>query len=213
VGISACNSAVPAAVRSANLANRIKAGDLAAESEFAEAFSRTLMPALLKRTRDPDIAQDCCQKTLLIALIKMRAGEILKPRSLKAFVKCTAANVVITHFRTERRYASLGDRVFLLHAESADSAARAIDSATTRCLLNEVLDRLTVSRDREILRRFYLLDEDKRSICLDFGLKTEHFDRVLYRAKKRVRQVLENHRDMKEMLLKCIDKRTARSVI
>ena len=209
MGISACNGSSGAGVHSAELANRIQAGDLEAESEFAETFSRSLMLTLLKSTRDRDIAQDCCQQTLLIALNKMRAGEILKPRSLKAFLRCTAANVVITHFRTEKRYSSLGDRVFLLHSEPGDAAIREIDSEIIKCLLNKVLDQLSVPRDREILRRFYLQEEDKSNICRDFDIKSEHFDRVLYRAKIRVRLILETHEDAKAMLFKWLDK-TAR---
>jgi RNA polymerase sigma-70 factor (ECF subfamily) len=176
-----------------------------AEVEFAETYSHSLMLLLLKRTQDPDIAKDCCQKTLLIALNKMRAGEILKPESLMAFLRCTAANVAVTHFRTERRYSCIGDNVFLLKSEAGDAAVRAIDLDTIRCLLNKVLDQLSVPRDREILQRFYLNEEEKSNICRDFGIKPEHFDRVLYRAKKRVRRILQNHKDVEAMLYKCMD--------
>ena len=187
------------------LASRIEAGSRVAEVEFAETYSRSLMLLLLKRTRDPEMAKDCCQKTLLIALNKMRAGEILKPESLMSFLRCTAANVAVSHFRTEKRYSCLGDSVFLLRSEVGDSAVQAIDLDVIRCLLNKVLDQLKVSRDREILQRFYLHDEDKSNICRDFRIKSEHFDRVLYRAKKRVRRILQNHKDLEAMLYKCLD--------
>ena len=156
MGISAQKTAYSTAVRSAELANRILTGDQKAESEFADMYTDSLMLILLKSTQDPDIAKDCCQKTLLIALRKMRAGEILKPESLMAFLRGTAANVAITHFRTEKRYTYLGDKVFQLRSRSGDAAVQAIDSDTIRRLLNKVLDQLKVPRDKEILQRFYL---------------------------------------------------------
>ena len=193
------------ASRTSELASRIQAGCPSAEIEFAETYSHSLMLLLLKITQDPEIAKDCCQKTLLIALNKMRAGEILKPESLMAFMRCTAANVAVTHFRTEKRYSCIGDNVFLLRSETGEAAVQAIDLNTIRCLLSKVLDQLSVPRDREILQRFYLNEEEKSNICRDFGIKAAHFDRVLYRAKKRVRRILENHKDVEAMLYKCLD--------
>lgn len=205
MGIAARNAVLPKAAHSVDLANRIRAGDQQAECEFAEKFSSSVLLTLLRHTRDPEIARDCCQKTLLIALSKMRAGEILKPQSLAAFLRCTAANVLITHFRTEKRYANLGDGVFRLRGEPAEAVVRDLDSETVTRLLNSMLDELPMARDREILRRFYLQEEDKQSICADLELKPAHFDRVLYRARKRVRRILLNHEDVKAILFKSLE--------
>ena len=205
VGLSAYDIAERSPAWSASLANRIEAGDRSAESEFAETYSQPLLLVLMKQTRDPEIARDCCQKTLLIALSKMRSGEVLKPASLMTFLRCTASNVVITHFRTEKRYLCLGDKVFFLRGESGNGMTRSIDEDRTRSLLDETLDELPVARDREILRRHYLNDEDKCVICRDFGIKPEHFDRVLYRARNRLRLVLDQQAELKALLLKSLD--------
>ncbi len=211
VGIPAHNGHWPSRRQSLELANRIRAGDRTAESEFAEAFSRRLLVVLLKDTRDPDVAHDCCQKTLLIALTKMRAGKILKPRSLMAFLRCTASNVLIAHFRSEKRYMPLGDQVFLLQSDAGDAAVRSLDAETMQCAIQEVLARLAVPRDREILRRFYLLEEDKHDIYPDLGISPAHFDRVLYRARARLRAVLENEQEFRDILFKCMNQRDAES--
>ncbi len=190
--------------QTAELVARIHAGDREAESEFAETFSYGLMKLLLKITKDSDISKDCCQETFLITLNKMRAGGIVSPESLASFLRSTAVSVAITYFRNEKRYSCLGDKVFLLRSETGNTGARDKDSETTRSLLNGILDRLTVSRDREILQRFYLQEESKRNICSDFEIKLEHFDRVLYRAKKRVCLILDSHKDVKALLFKSL---------
>ena len=51
----------------------------------------------------------------------------------------------------------------------------------------------------EILKRYYLQDEDKSIIRRDLNITSKNFDRVLYRAKKRVYQVLEKHKDIKAL--------------
>ena len=45
-------------------------------------------------------------------------------------------------------------------------------------------------RDRTLLVRFYLDEEEKESICQDLRLDARQFDRVLHRARQRLRQVL-----------------------
>jgi RNA polymerase sigma factor (sigma-70 family) len=197
---------------SASLANRIRAGDRSAETEFAERFSHQLLLVLMKQTRDPDIARDCCQKTLLIALTKMRSGEVLRPASLMAFLRCTAANVVITHFRTERRYTCLGDRVFILPGASDNDATHSLDDVKARSLIDATLDELPVRRDREILRRHYLEDEEKLVTCRDFDIKPEHYDRVLYRARNRLRDILERRGRLKARLLGYLDREPAPAI-
>ena len=197
------NSATVFAVR---LVNRIQTGDENAEADFVEAYSSDLMSVLLAKTQDPDIASDCCQKTFLITLKKIRAGGIRKPRSIHAFLRRTASNVVITHHRTENRYKNLGHQVSQLPYQAENPATREIDTKIIRCLLQEILDQLSIPRDREILQRFYLYEENKSTICRDFGIKSEHFDRVLYRAKQRVRLMLENQKNVREMLYGCLGK-------
>ena len=202
--ISARKIGSPAAVFAVRLVNKIQIGDEKAEADFIEAYSSDLMSVLLAKTHDPDIASDCCQKTFLITLNKIRAGGIRKPQSIRAFLRRTASNVAITHHRTENRYKNLGHRVCQLPYQAENPATLEIDAKIIRCLLQKILNQLSIPRDREILQRFYLYEENKSSICLDFGIKSAHFDRVLYRAKQRVRLMLENQKNVRELLYDCL---------
>lgn len=163
---------------------------------------------LLNRTQNPDIAHDCCQQALLIALIKLRAGQVLRPKSLSSFLRSTAINVANTHFRKERRYIPLNGELFATPSSISNDAEREIDCETVRHALDDILDLLTVERDKEILRRFYLRDEEKSIIRHDLDISAAHFDRVIYRAKGRLRRLLDSHEDVKMLLRQCLSDRT-----
>ena len=161
----------------------------------------------LNRTQNPDIAKDCCQQALLITLIKLRAGEIAKPESLLSFLRSTATNVAKAYFRKERRYTPLNGELFATPVGTSNDAEKKIDCETIRQMLNDILDLLTVERDKEILRRFYLRDEEKINIRRDMDISKAHFDRVIYRARGRLRQLLDSHEDVKTLLSQSLSDR------
>jgi len=190
----------PSAEQARELVHRIKAGDGYAETELVERYARSIKLILLKRTGSLQLANDLCQDTFVTTLRKLRAGELKKPCSLSAFIRQTAVNISIDHFRKEKRYIHQDDGIISLLHSHRDHKARGIDNETTRVALEDALDHLAVSRDREILRRFYLADEDKVEICRDLELSSIHFDRVLYRAKKRMRELINQKKGLKTML-------------
>lgn len=57
--------------------------------------------------------------------------------------------------------------------------------------MREVFRDLGTPRDRELLVRYYLHDEDKDSVCRRLGLTEAHFNRVIFRARERFRGLLE----------------------
>jgi RNA polymerase sigma-70 factor (ECF subfamily) len=183
-----------------DLVNRIECGDRAAESELVDRYARCIKLILLKRTGSAQLSNDLCQDTLMVALRKLRAGELRKPASLSAFIRQTAVNISIDHFRKEKRYVQQDDGSISLHLSHRDHKARNLDTRTTRIAIDSVLDQLAVSRDREILRRFYLADEDKGKICMELKLSSTHFDRVLYRAKQRMRELINRQEGVKSLL-------------
>lgn len=188
------------AEQACELVGRIETGDGFAETELVEQFGPTIRPILIKRTGSVQLANDLCQDTFIVTLRKLRAGELRKPQSLSAFIRQTAVNICTDHYRKERRYIHQDDRAISCHHSHRDNKAKGIDSETTRAGLEAVLDQLTMSRDREILRRFYLADQDKKRICCDLRLSAAHFDRVLYRARQRMRVLINQQRGLKSLL-------------
>lgn len=190
------------------MSRRIQAGSRRAETEFVEIYSRVLLLSLFNRTQDLEIAKDCCQQALLIALIKLRAGEVVKPESLPSFLRNTAINLVKVYFRKERRYTRLNSDFFATPSSNSNDAEQEMDGETIRQILNNILDLLTVDRDKEILRRLYLRGEEKDIIRRDMEMSAAHFDRVIYRARGRLRRLLDNYKDVKTLLHHCLNDRT-----
>jgi RNA polymerase sigma-70 factor (ECF subfamily) len=184
-----------------DLVGRIETGDRFAETELIERYAKGVRLILLKRTGNPQLANDLCQDTFVVALRKLRAGELKHRRSLAAFVRRIAVNISIDHFRKEKRYIQSDDGMISLHLSHSDRKAQTVDDLTVRLAIDGALDMLAVDRDREILRRFYLADEDKAQICAELDLTTTHFDRVLYRARNRLRELINQHPRLKELLI------------
>jgi len=183
-----------------NLAERIGAGDAAAETELFERYSTGIRLILFKRTANRQLSSDLCQDTFIIALQKLRAGQLQKPESLVAFLRQTAVNLSIEHYRKERRYIHQEDGIISIQTAPRDRKAERIDHQHARTLLNEVIAKLAQDRDRAILHRFYLLDQDKTQICAALDLSAAHFDRVLYRAKKRMCEMIGKQPELKSLL-------------
>ena len=182
------------------LVSRIKAGDSAAEAEFVERYARFVRILMLKRTGSRQLANDLCQDTLIVVLCKLRGGELKNPHSLPSFVRQTAVNISIGHFRKERRYVHRDDGNISLLVAHQDHKANRVDRNKMRLALLQLLGQLSVQRDREILCRYYLLDEDKDRIREDLHLSSAHFDRVLYRARKRMQSIVSRQKGLKTRL-------------
>lgn len=179
---------------------RIERGDRDAEAELVSRYARGVRLVLLKRTGDPQVASDLGQDTFMLVLCKLRAGELRDPSKLASFISRIAVNLSIAYFRKERRYVHSPDGIIGLHAAHIDRYGKEVDFNAACLQLKSVLRLLAVDRDQEILRRFYLSDDDKSVICQDLELSPAHFDRVLYRAKQRMRALIEGHQELKTLL-------------
>ena len=68
---------------------------------------------------------------------------------------------------------------------------RSIAAEQIKSVIHSTLRDLRVDRDRELLRRYYVYDEDKDRICDELEIDRSHFNRVLFRAKERFRKCLQ----------------------
>ncbi|HWC65287.1 MAG TPA: hypothetical protein VG777_04325, partial [Thermoanaerobaculia bacterium] len=98
-----------------------------------------------------------------------------------------ARNLAIEHFRRIAKHPSAGppdpEALAAPEAGPLDALLRSERAAITRKVLSEPPS----DRDRQILYRFYLAEEDKDRICRDLSLTSLHFNRVLFRARERYR--------------------------
>lgn len=175
------------------LAERIAKGDSAAEQEMVERYSRPLLFMLRRRCGDPELANDLHQDVFRVVIERLRAGTIKDPARLAGFIQSTGRNLLIGVIRRRQRrqtYAD-SDTIALASDEEASTQVSEINDDQVAVHVRQMLEELGSDRDRAILTRFYLHQEDKQSICSALELSDLHFNRVLYRAKKRFRELLE----------------------
>jgi RNA polymerase sigma-70 factor (ECF subfamily) len=176
-----------------DLVRRIVSGEPAAEAELVDRFSRALSFLLRRLTRDEAAAEDLYQETFRLVIEKVRKGELREPERLPGFVSSMARNLFLGSARRGgRRQKWQGD------SDAAETAPDPAPGQLAKLLAKEraaavrgVLGELKNDRDREILSRYYISGEDKEDICRGLGLSDLHFNRVLFRARQRYRELFE----------------------
>lgn len=176
-----------------DLGRRIASGDAAAEGELVERYSRGVL--YLLRRLAPELAEDLHQETFRIVLERLRRRPLDEPKGLAGFLRGVARNLVIAERRKTARRRTDADEEELaqaVHPAPGQLSAVLLDeeAETVRQLIRE----LPTERDRQLLLRFYVTEEDKESLCADLGLDSLHFNRVLFRARQRFKELFLERR-------------------
>jgi RNA polymerase sigma-70 factor (ECF subfamily) len=174
----------------ADLARRIAAGDCEAEGELVRRYSRGVLFHLRRMSRDAALSDDLHQETFRVVIERLRGEGLAEPDRLAGFILRTARNLFLG---AERKRVRRGEDLDGAAAEPSDLAPGQLaqvlqEEAAER--VRALLRELPTPRDRELLLRFYVAEEDKDRICCDLGLSSLHFNRVLFRARQRFRELL-----------------------
>lgn len=177
------------------LVERIRAGHKSAESELVRRYSRPIMTMLEQRTGDVQRAEDIHQDTFFIVLQRLRTTGIDDPSRIAAFLQKTAINVLIGDYRKETRRKTYPDTDLIQrHSDAGSDQLKQLIRDEADRAIRTTIQELTSARDRELLYRFYILQQEKPVICKALTLTADHFDRVISRARKRFRQLIEKKR-------------------
>ena len=150
-----------------------------------------LLSLLRRRIGNPDVAQDMLGQGILTALEHYGAGRIADPAAIAGY----AFGCALQHFKNRRR--NFDDRpglhtdVEALEAVRTQSTAGIEQELLPTRQVRSALESLPTERDRLIVKRFYLDEEDKDVLCREFKLTAAQFDRVISRARLRMRALLE----------------------
>jgi len=136
-------------------------------------------------------AEDLFQDTFRLGLEKLRRGELREPAKLPGFLAQIARSLAIEHYRkaARRKTDADSDAVLEAVAPSASPLSGLLERESS-ALVRQVLHELANERDRQILLRFYIAEEDKDRISADYGLSSLQFNRVLHRARQRYKELL-----------------------
>lgn len=174
------------------LCERIQAGDLEAEAILVARLQPGLrLVANRASGGDLELARDVCQEALVIIIRRLRTVGLENPEALAAFAAQTARFLVTAARRKTQRQRTMPDSLAIEAAEDPRPAAQE-QLATGRLgpILQRLLGELPCDRDRTVLIRFYLNEEDKSDICRDLHLSQLGFNQVVFRARNRLRQLL-----------------------
>src|SRR5690242_14641125 len=149
-----------------------------------------LRALILRRVRDQDLAADILQDAAVTTLEKLRSGEIAHPENVGGFLYRVALNHLRNHRRKDRTSLSSSDALEELKAAEDDPDWARVGHRQWASTARSMLEEMPASRDRDLLMRFYLNDEAKEQICRDLHLSHEHFNRVIFRARNRFRELL-----------------------
>ncbi len=189
------NEAVPEpdeAAVAAELVRRIAAGEEAAEGALVERYRRGILYLLRRLGALPELAEDVQQETFRIVIERLRRGGLDDPGGLAPFLRGTARNLLIAERRKAARRRTWGDSGELAAAVApAPSQLQTVLLDEEAEIVRKLIGELPTDRDRQLLLRFYVAEEDKDKICADLGLESLHFNRVLFRARQRFKELLE----------------------
>ena len=170
------------------LVARIESGDVLAESEMVARYQRGLHLMLQKKS-DLHIAEEVSQETWRVVIERLRNKELRDAEKLAAFIIQTGRNQLIMYYRKNTPNSEDGN-VEQVQPVISQGPSVHHEHERRREFIRQQLAKLGTKRDREILKRYYLMEQEKAEICAALDLSDLHFNRVLHRAKQRLKAFL-----------------------
>ena len=151
-----------------------------------------LRSLIMRTVRDRALANDLLNEAVAIACEHFRSGRIAQRERIAGYVYQVALNLLRNYRRklSERDDRRAGEQALDLLA-SADNSDKERLEAQIAARVRDLVEGLPTPRDREIVKRFYLDEDEKDVICHDLGLSPLHFDKVIFRARQRMKSLLE----------------------
>jgi RNA polymerase sigma-70 factor (ECF subfamily) len=146
-----------------------------------------------RRCRDPQVAADLLNEAVVTTWAKWQAGRIERPEQIAGYVLQVTMNLLRNHRRAiAERPEKRADAAKLQELPSEGEPGDETIEREIAIQVKNVIRGMSSQRDRAILVRFYLDEEDKDVICRDLGLSPLQFDKILHRARGRLRKLLES---------------------
>ena len=164
----------------------LKERDADAQNRLVSTFSRPVLIKLRARLRSPELVQDAFQETFLRVLSYFGSGKTLdRPGSLAGFVHSTCHNVALELLRAHTRQ----DQPPENHPEPVavgPSPERQLITGERKAFVWNILNKLS-KKDRQLLKRVFLDEEDKDAVCREFQVDRAYLRVLLFRARQSCR--------------------------
>jgi len=158
------------------------------ETQFVTKYRSELVAFMRTLTKNNALAEDISHDAFLTVIKRLRTTGIDNPSSLRPYLKKTAYYLYLGSLRKLSNHLVTAENPDLYQHDQLlleDKLEQARMVETIQLLLQE----LPIERDKQILKRYYLDEEPKSSICEFLDLSLAHFDRVLFRARRRLKGI------------------------
>jgi len=193
--VSSSNGRVTGLFDEAYLA-ALSAREADAQNHLVSTFSRPVLIKLRARLRSPELVQDAFQETFLRVLTYFGSGKTLeRPGSLAGFVHATCHNVALELLRAHTRQDQLPEN----HPEPvavAPNPERQLVTRERQNFVHNILNKLS-KKDRQLLKRVFLDEEDKDAVCREFQVDRAYLRVLLFRARQSCRATISREKATK----------------
>lgn len=180
----------------AELARRIMSGDAGAENEFVRLNHAWLLFIIRRQFARSCHHEDILHDAFMVVLGKLQRSKIKTPESILVYLRSTAINIGYEYMKKDKKYASAVNQDLIeVIADAQDTLLSQMVWDDKVHFVKQVINELGQERDQEILLQFYFEGVSKVRICQNMSLKSAHFDRVIYRAKERLKILINDHDD------------------
>ena len=176
----------PAPISDEVLARRIADGPPEAtgadEAELYRRFAPRVRLYGRRHLRDDGRAEDLVQDVLLLAIDRLRAGEVRQPAEIGSFILGTSRMMASAARRTDRRREALASRFMDLSPRAPSMSMAALDTPrVAECL------RALPERDRLVVLLTYFAELEAPRIAKDLGVSSGAVRAIRHRAMSRLR--------------------------
>jgi RNA polymerase sigma-70 factor (ECF subfamily) len=189
----------------ADLVERIRSGETDGMQELYQLFSKGIRYHLCRHLGLQEL-DDKVHDTFVVVVQAIRKGELREPERLMGFVRTIVRRQVAAHIDRvvhSRREQMDMDSTSRVPDPRGDPEQAAIFQQRID-LIQQVLGELC-GRDREILTRFYLDEQDQDRICSEMDLTETQFRLLKSRAKSRFGELGKkklSHRPLSALFLR-----------
>jgi RNA polymerase sigma-70 factor (ECF subfamily) len=172
-----------------NYLRALASRDPDAENFLIEHFSRPVLLKLRARLRSAELVQDASQETFLRVLRFFHSGKTLdNPASLPGFVHTTCHNISLEFLRSHTRHSQIPENAPETEDPGRGPEAQCVTEESRR-LVGKILSEMP-EKDRDLLRRVCLNEEDKDLVCRELQVDRNYLRVLLHRARNRFRSVI-----------------------
>lgn len=169
-----------------SLVNRIRNDEPAAMAELYGIFAKGIRYFLL-RNLGPDDLDDKVHDCFVIVTQAIRNGDLREPERLMGYVRTVVKRQIAASIdvavQQRRNRVDFEDSLFTL-SDWKENPERNVIAMQRAEIARKVLNGVS-RRDRDILNRFYVLEQTQEQICAEMGLSYNQFRLLKSRAKAR----------------------------